>query len=53
MVQAGDLQSALDVHLEVFTAREKAMGKYDSATIMSNYAVGAVHYHLGDFSAAA
>jgi tetratricopeptide (TPR) repeat protein len=53
MLQAGDLQSALDMHLKVFAAQEKAMGKYDSATIMSNYAVGAVHYYLGDFSAAA
>jgi tetratricopeptide (TPR) repeat protein len=53
MLQSGDLQSALEMHLEVSSAQEKALGKYDSVTIMSNYAVGAVYYHLGNLSAAA
>jgi len=53
LAQEGDLQSALDLHSEVFDAREKAMGKYDSATMMSSYAIGALHYYLGDLSKAA
>ncbi|KAH8746034.1 hypothetical protein BGZ57DRAFT_777998 [Hyaloscypha finlandica] len=41
MLQSGEAQSALEIHLKGFSEQEKALGKYDSATMMSNYAVGA------------
>ncbi|PVH88844.1 hypothetical protein DL98DRAFT_648173 [Cadophora sp. DSE1049] len=53
LLQSGDLQAALDLHLQVFTARKKICGKYDFTTVLSSYAVGAAYYHLGDLSAAA
>jgi tetratricopeptide (TPR) repeat protein len=48
LLQSGDLQGALDLHLEVFFARKKVCGKHDSTTVLSNYAVGAMHHHLGN-----
>ncbi|KAE9378878.1 hypothetical protein N431DRAFT_478014 [Stipitochalara longipes BDJ] len=53
MLQTGDLQSALEIHSDVLAGHERTKGKYNSATLMSNYAVGAVYYHLKNFSAAA
>jgi tetratricopeptide (TPR) repeat protein len=52
MLQMGEAQSALEIHLKGFSEQEKALGKYDSATMTSNYAVGAVYHHLGNYSAA-
>ena len=51
-LQSGDLQGALDKHLEVLTARLELYGKYQEHTIMSTYAVGAMYHHLGDLDTA-
>ena len=51
-LQSGDLQGALDKHLEVLTARLELHGKYQEHTIMSTYAVGAMYHHLGDLDTA-
>ena len=52
LLQSGDLQAALDLHLEVFAGRQKVCGKHHSATISSRYAVGATYHHLGNLPAA-
>lgn len=48
LLQSGDLQGALDLHLEVLSARLDLLGKHDEFTISSMYAVGAMYHHLGD-----
>lgn len=45
LLQSGDLQGALDLHLQI-------CGKYDFTTVSSCYAVGAMYHYLGDLSAA-
>lgn len=52
LLQSGELQAALDLHLQVFGARKTTCGKYDFTTVLSSYAVGATYHHLGDLSAA-
>lgn len=51
-LQLGDIQGALDTHLEVLAARLKLYGKHHESTILSTYAVGATYHHLGDLSTA-
>lgn len=51
-LQAGDIQGALDKHLEVLAARLELQGKHHEHTIMSTYAVGAMYHHLGDLDTA-
>ena len=48
LLQAGDVQAALDEHLEILAARYELYGKHDQSTIASTYATGAMYYHLGD-----
>jgi hypothetical protein len=47
LLQKGDLQEALDVHLEVLAARMGLLGKHHAFTILSIYAVGTVYDSLG------
>lgn len=47
-LQAGDIQGALDKHMETLTARLELHGKHHESTILSTYAVGAMYHHLGD-----
>jgi tetratricopeptide (TPR) repeat protein len=48
LLQAGDVQAAVDKHLEVLNARLEIHGKHNEYTIASMYAVGAMYHHLGD-----
>ena len=48
LLQSGDLQSALDTHIETFNLRADLFGKHEAATIISSYAVGATYHELGD-----
>lgn len=48
LLQAGDLQDALDLHVEVLKERLNLHGKHDEYTMSSMYAVGAMYHHLGD-----
>ncbi|KAK3318119.1 hypothetical protein B0H66DRAFT_516243 [Apodospora peruviana] len=53
LLQAGDLQGALDLHLEILSGRLELYGnKYERSTNMSKYAVGAMYHHLGDLPTA-
>lgn len=52
LLQSGNVQSALDKHLEVLTARLELHGKHHEHTILSMYAVGAMYHHLGDLNTA-
>ncbi|KAF4828998.1 Transcription activator GutR [Colletotrichum tropicale] len=45
-LQAGELQNALNLHLEVLKARLELDGKHDANFILSLYAVGAMYDHL-------
>jgi hypothetical protein len=53
LLQSGDLQGSLELHLDVFNARKATYGSYDSSTLLSEYAVGAMYHHLGNLKAAA
>ncbi|KAH8881847.1 hypothetical protein GQ53DRAFT_886470 [Thozetella sp. PMI_491] len=44
LLQSGDLQGALDKHLETLDARLELVGKHHEATMLSMYAVGAIQY---------
>lgn len=48
ILQAGDLDLALKMHEEVLEARKKYLGRANSQTLDSFYAVGAMHDHLGE-----
>ena len=48
LMQAGDVQGALDAHLETLKLRVEVFGKHEAASIISTYAVGATYYELGD-----
>jgi hypothetical protein len=48
LLQAGDVQGALDTHLETLKLRVDLYGKHEAATIISSYAVGATYHQLGD-----
>ncbi|KAI1845649.1 hypothetical protein JX266_008260 [Neoarthrinium moseri] len=48
LLQSGDLQGALDMHLETLKARLELHGKHNEYTISSMYAVGAMYHHMGD-----
>ncbi|KAH8682294.1 hypothetical protein BX600DRAFT_448189 [Xylariales sp. PMI_506] len=52
LLQTGNVQAALEKHLEVLTARLDLHGKHHELTIMSMYAVGAMYHHLGDIQTA-
>ncbi|GJC93878.1 transcriptional xre family [Colletotrichum higginsianum] len=45
-LQAGDVQKALDLHLETLAARFELGGKHNTNFILSLYAVGATYHHL-------
>lgn len=51
-LQSGDIQSALDKHLEVLTARLELFGRVNEYTILSTYTVGAMYHHIGNLSTA-
>ena len=51
-LQAGDLQKALDTHLDCLSQRMAQQGKHHENTIMSMYAVGAMLHYLGDLESA-
>lgn len=51
-LQAGDLQKALDTHLDALTQRIVLQGKYHENTLMSLYASGAMFHYLGDVTSA-
>lgn len=48
LLQADDIQGALDVHLETLRARLELRRRHDFYAIMSMYAVGAMYHHLGN-----
>lgn len=48
LLQSGDIQGALDAHLETLKVRADLYGKHEAATIISSYAVGATYHQLGD-----
>lgn len=48
LLQSGDIQGALDKHLDVLTNRLELLGKHHEETILSTYAVGALYHQLGD-----
>ena len=52
ILQSGDVQKALDLHLETLSAKLDLFGKHSKSTILSTYAVGAMYYHIGDLPTA-
>lgn len=48
LLQSGDVQGALDTHLETLKVRADLYGKHEAATIISSYAVGATYHQLDD-----
>lgn len=48
LLQSGDIQGALDTHLETLKVRADLYGKHEAATIISSYAVGATYHQLDD-----
>jgi len=51
-LQVGDMQKALDTHLDALRQRMALQGVYHENTIMSMYAVGAIFHYLGDVASA-
>lgn len=47
LLQAGQVQEALDMHLEALSARQEIHGMHHENTILSTYAVGATYHYLG------
>ncbi|KAI0127980.1 hypothetical protein BJ170DRAFT_397576 [Xylariales sp. AK1849] len=52
LLQAGDVQGALELHLKTLSARLDLSGKHSQSTILSTYAVGAMYHHIGDLPTA-
>ncbi|GES59836.1 pfs-domain-containing protein [Aspergillus terreus] len=52
LLQSGNLQGAIEQHLEVFQLREELCGKYHDVTLQSAYAVGAMYFHVGNMEKA-
>ncbi|KAK1750427.1 hypothetical protein QBC47DRAFT_394042 [Echria macrotheca] len=52
MLQAGQLNNALGLHLEVLKGREAICGARAEVTLQSLYTVGAMYHHLGDYTRA-
>ena len=52
ILQSGDEQAALALHLEILSARLELYGKFDQSTSMSKYAVGTMYHHLGNLQTA-
>lgn len=52
LLQSGNVQGALERHEEVFGLRERLCGKFHDVTLQSSYAVGSMHYHLGNMAEA-
>ncbi|KAK0613637.1 hypothetical protein B0T14DRAFT_526624 [Immersiella caudata] len=52
VLQSGDYQKALDIHLEVLRERVRIHGKHNENTILSMYAVGAAFHYRGDLPSA-
>ncbi|KXJ88488.1 hypothetical protein Micbo1qcDRAFT_197288 [Microdochium bolleyi] len=48
LLQNDDMQNALNVFLEVLTARLDILGQHHTETILATYAVGATYGHIGD-----
>lgn len=48
MLQAGELDRALERHLEVLANRQRICGESQEVTLQSLYTVGAMYYHLND-----
>ncbi|KAK3368627.1 nb-arc and tpr domain-containing protein [Podospora didyma] len=48
LLQKGDVQGALNKHMETLDARLEIHGKHHEFTILSTYAVGAAFHYLGD-----
>lgn len=48
LLQSGDVQGALDLHLEVLDRRLEMYGKYERSANMSTFAVGRAYYSLRD-----
>jgi hypothetical protein len=48
LLQSGDVQGALNAHLETLKSRVDLFGKHETSTIASTYAVGAMYHHIGD-----
>lgn len=48
LLQHDDMQNALNVFLEVLTARLEILGQHHTETILATYAVGATYGHMGD-----
>jgi tetratricopeptide (TPR) repeat protein len=47
LLQAGQTQNALEMHLEALSARQEIHGMHHENTILSTYAVGATYHYLG------
>ncbi len=52
LLQAGEQQEALDLHLEIMSSRLKKYGRYSQSTITSKYSLGAMYHHRGDLAIA-
>jgi tetratricopeptide (TPR) repeat protein len=50
--QSGDMQTSLDMHLEILKARLDQVGKHSKSTILSTYAVGVMYANIGDLPTA-
>ncbi|KAK4166348.1 hypothetical protein QBC43DRAFT_313485 [Cladorrhinum sp. PSN259] len=46
---SGDVQRALEMHLEILKANITQMGKHSKSTILSTFAVGVMYRYVGDF----
>jgi tetratricopeptide (TPR) repeat protein len=48
VLQAGDLETSLKIHREIFETREDVCGEFNDVTLQSAYTIGALYHHLGD-----
>ncbi|KAJ9157548.1 Transcriptional xre family [Pleurostoma richardsiae] len=52
ILQSGDVQRALDLHLQTLSAKLDLFGKHSKSTVLSTYAVGAMYAHISDIPTA-
>lgn len=52
LLQAGEVQKALEIQLEVLKTRLELNGEHDQSTIFSTYAVGTLYHQLGSLPTA-
>jgi len=48
LLQAGDVQGAVDLQLDVLAGRVEMYGRFERSVCMSKYAVGVGYYYLGE-----